>query len=88
MRLRPTARGRKSLAKLDKAQRISAEEALLRFLNDPRAPGLHFEKLKGHSDLHTIRINRKLRLFLRATDEADLFEIVDAGPHDLYGRTG
>jgi len=62
MRLRPTARGRKPLAKLDKAQRISAEEALLRFLNNPRAPGLHFEKLKGHSDLHTIRINRKLRL--------------------------
>ena len=86
MRLRWTSRGKRTRDKLDPPQRRAAEEALIRCLENPRAPGLHFEKLKGHSDLHTIRATLKLRILLRATDESDLFEIADIGPHDLYGR--
>ncbi len=86
MRLQWTARGERTRDKLDSSQRRAAEEALRRFLDNPRAPGLHFETLKGRSDLHTIRVTLRLRMFLRATEEPDLFEIIDIGPHDLYGR--
>lgn len=86
MRLRLTSRGKKALKKLDPQQRKQAEEALSRFLTDPRSPGLHFEKLQGKEGLHTIRFSLGFRIYLRSTSEGDLFEIVDAGPHDLYDR--
>ena len=86
MRLRATKRGIKSLSKLDRQKRAAAEKALNTFLIDPRSPGLHFEKLPGYRDLHTIRVDVGFGIFLRSTAESDLYEIVDAGPHDRYKR--
>lgn len=86
MRLRVSARFEKDLKALDATQRGRVQRALTLFLANPRHPSLHFEKLRGHDRLHTIRFSRGGRVFLRATAEADLFELDRLGPHDLYDR--
>jgi mRNA-degrading endonuclease RelE of RelBE toxin-antitoxin system len=86
MRLRRSARFEKDLKALDATQRERVQKALSLFLADARHPGLHFEKLRGHERLHTIRYSRGDRIFLRATAESDLFELDRLGPHDLYSR--
>jgi mRNA-degrading endonuclease RelE of RelBE toxin-antitoxin system len=86
MRLRVSARFEKDLKALDSMQRERVQRALRLFLADPRHPSLHFEKLRGHDRLHTIRFSRGERIFLRATAEGDLFELDRLGPHDLYDR--
>jgi mRNA-degrading endonuclease RelE of RelBE toxin-antitoxin system len=86
MRLRVSARFEKDLKALDGTQRERVHKALRLFIVDPRHPSLHFEKLRGYNRLHTIRFSRGDRIFLRATAEADLFELDRLGPHDLYDR--
>jgi len=36
--------------------------------------------------IRSIRLSLGERIFLRATDEADRFELDRVGPHDLYDR--
>lgn len=86
MRIRLSARFERELRALDGVQRERVQRALRQFLLDPRHPSLHFEKLRGHEGLHSIRYSRGDHIFLRATAEADLFEAQRLGPHDLYDR--
>ena len=90
MRLRAGARFEKELREelkaLDATQRDRVQRALRLFVLDPRHPSLHFEKLRGHDRLYSIRFSRGDRIILRATVEPDLFEMHRIGPHDLYDR--
>ncbi len=86
MRLTPTERFGKDLAAMNEAQRERVQRALQIFQENPRHPGLHFEKLRGHRSLHTIRVSRSARILLRATADPEHFELMRVGPHDLYDR--
>jgi len=58
------------------------DEALRKFVRDPRHPGLHFEKLSG-SDYRTIRpVKGAYRIVLRQI-EGGKFELVDVDTHKL-----
>ncbi|MDE1159188.1 MAG: hypothetical protein PW791_13145 [Neorhizobium sp.] len=53
-------------------------------MENPRHPGLHFEKLKG-SAYRTIRPDRgKYRIVLRG--DGTSFELVDVDRHDIVDR--
>lgn len=79
------ARFAKSVARLSEQDQRRTRTAILRFQSDPRSPGLHFEKLRDHPGMHTIRVSRGLRILLRRVDR-DEFELVVVDTHDVYDK--
>lgn len=61
-----------------------AENALKKFYNAPKSPGLNFEAVKGMPGHFTIRVNRNFRILLKAeSDErGEYYLIVDLCSHD------
>ena len=60
------------------------------FQSNPRHPSLHFEKLSGHEDRHTIRLDQSYRVLPRREEdeEGEFFLAVDVGTHDrIYKRS-
>ena len=84
MQLRFTARSERLMRKLDAANRRDADKALQSFARDPATPGLNFEKLQGHAQLYSIRVNRSYRIILRRDPDGNFLEIINVGPHDIY----
>lgn len=78
----------KALRSRDETYVVAVEQALERFVENERHPGLHFEKLSGTRDIFTIRINRGDRIFLRRRTDAvgTIYDVMDIGSHDLYRR--
>ena len=74
------------LAGRDLPRRRRILNALTQFEADPRRVGLNFERLKG-TDFFSIRVTQGDRVILRQID-ADTFELVDVGSHDIYRRYG
>ena len=66
--------------------RARVNRAVEFFRDDPRHPGLNFEKLRG-GEYFSIRVNQGFRIILRALDD-DGFELADLGAHDIYRRYG
>jgi hypothetical protein len=85
-KLTSTPRFQKAFAALGHRERTRAERSLTRFLENPRHPGLHFEKITGQ--YHTIRVDLNFRIVLR--DEGDgEFSLIDVGGHSyVYGKYG
>lgn len=59
-----------------------ASSTLKTFINNPKYPGLHTEKLKG-SRVWTIRIDKGNRIFFSWMDSTTAL-LIDIGPHDKY----
>lgn len=72
--------------KLSAAQKRDVNEALAKFIVNPRHPSLHFEKLL--KPYRSIRVNRGVRIILRDGDDASSFVLADVGDHDLADRYG
>jgi len=87
LRIIKTARFQRAYDKLTDEDLLAVDRALRLFLENPRHPGLHFEKLKG-SRYRTIRVTRgRLRIVLRG-DGAEM-DLVDIGNHDYVdGKYG
>jgi mRNA-degrading endonuclease RelE of RelBE toxin-antitoxin system len=82
--LRPTPRFLRAYKKLTREVQAAVDEALTRFLADPRHPSLHFEKLSG-SEYRAIRVDRgRWRIVLRGTGQ--LFDLVDVDRHGPVDR--
>lgn len=88
MRLRITEGYRRSVGRVPDRIRKSATQALVKFVENPRHPGLNLERLMGWEDTYSIRVNRQYRILLvRESDEAgELFAAVDIGTHQIYRR--
>ena len=84
MRTRATKTFAKAVRKLDPTDIGRVFDAVTRFTIDPSHPGLNFEPVTGKPGVHTIRATLALRIFLRQTEEDDLYDLADIGQHDLY----
>ena len=84
MRTRATKTFAKAVRKLDPNDISRVFDAVTRFTTDPSYPGLNFEPVIGKPGVHTIRATLALRVFLRQTEEYDLYDLTDVGRHDLY----
>jgi hypothetical protein len=84
-RLQLTPAFEKAFVRLPKALQARVTATLERFIDNPRHPGLHFEKLRGGGDLHSIRTTRGYRILMRRESDSagELFALVDVGPHDI-----
>lgn len=79
MRLTKTPRFERAFRKLPSDVQDATQEALRRFMANPRHPALHFEKMKG-SDYRTIRVDRgRWRIVLRGSGSD--FDLVDVDRH-------
>jgi len=86
MKITVTKGFEKSVKKMSMIERSLINKALNRFIENPRHPSLHFEKLKG-SPYRTIRVNSDIRIAL--IGEEDNYELVDVNHHDvIYRRYG
>jgi len=86
MKVFPTKSFEKSVKKMTKTERDLINQALKRFIENPRHPSLHFEKLRG-SPYRTIRVNSDIRIALIGED--DDYELIEVNHHDvIYRRYG
>jgi mRNA-degrading endonuclease RelE of RelBE toxin-antitoxin system len=83
LKIRATPRFKRAYKKLSSSAQAAVDQALRRFVENPRNPGLHFEKLQ-HSDYRTIRVGLGIRIVLRGEDSE--FDLVDIGGHDSVDR--
>ncbi|HEX4963679.1 MAG TPA: hypothetical protein VF173_22830 [Thermoanaerobaculia bacterium] len=84
VRIKPSARFRKSLAKLGEPLASRALKALKKFHVASTSPGLNFEAFKNRPGFFTIRVDRNFRILLKAeTDkEGPYYLLVDIADHD------
>lgn len=68
--------------------RNAADRALQRFVENPRHPGLNFERLQNWTDHYSIRASRAYRILLRreVDEDGEVFAAVDIGTHQVYRR--
>lgn len=79
MKLSSTPHFDRSYKKLKPEIKVRVDEALRKFIENPRHPGLHFEKLSG-GNYRTIRpVRGAFRIVLRG--ERDEFELIDVDTH-------
>lgn len=84
MQLTASPRFTRAYKALSQEAKEAVQKALRLFMENPRHPGLHFEKLRG-SDYRTIRPDRgKYRIVLRVKGSS--FELVDVDRHDVVDR--
>lgn len=78
----------RALAKLSIQDRKRADKALMRFIENPGLPGLHFEPIHGEPGLFTIRAGRAIRVVLRRDEDSSgvVYTAVNAGTHTVYRR--
>jgi len=84
IRLKPSPRYSKSLAKIGEPIASRAAEAIKRFYKAPNSPGLNFEAIKDRPGFFTIRVGRNFRILLKAEEDKDgpYYLLADIGPHD------
>ncbi|CAH1672118.1 type II toxin-antitoxin system RelE/ParE family toxin [Chelatococcus asaccharovorans] len=82
--LRLSPKFEKAFDDLDDRLKKRADKSIELFMERPRHPSLHFEKLSG-SPYRTIRVEMKFRIVLRELGP-DEFELVDIGHHDYVDR--
>ncbi len=86
MRISFSRQGVKALKAMGNNRRIAVQDALKRFMDDPFHPGLNFEKLRGYTDLYSLRASRNDRIIIRkeTDDDGELYVVMDAGSHAVY----
>ena len=75
---------RKQFQLLPASIQAQAREAYRQFQRDPNHPSLHFEKLRGHSDLWSVRITLRYRAV--AVREGEVFTWFWIGSHADFDR--
>ena len=87
-RLRVDPSYERASRRLPKDVQHRASKALVKFLANPKSPGLHFERLKGREGYFSIRASLQYRILLRQErdDDGALFAVVDIGTHQVYRR--
>ena len=74
-----TSRFKRAYKKLENDVQRAVDAALEQFIDNPRHPALHFEKLSG-SKYRTIRVDQgRWRIVLRGSGSS--FELVDVDRH-------
>ena len=85
--MRPTPRFVKALRSLGQEEQKRAAKSMKQFLENPRHPSLHFEKLRG-SGLHTIRVDMNFRIALDDKG-GGVYDLIDVGSREaIYARWG
>lgn len=80
-----TPRFVRAYGKLTAEQKERVDQALRTFMENPRHPGLHFERLKA-SEYRTIRVDRKRwRIVMRGAGQ-DRFDLIDVDVHKAVDR--
>jgi hypothetical protein len=86
--LRRSASFEKAIRRLGPEQAKRAAKSLTQFLENPRHPHLHFERLGGTPYL-TIKADNNFRIIMRESGK-DVFDLVDVVDHNTmkqqYGR--
>ena len=84
VRTKPSARFRKSLAKLGEPMASRALKALEKLHTAHNSPGLNFEAFKNRPGFFTIRVDRNFRILLKQETDEDgpYFLLVDIADHD------
>ena len=78
---------RKKFVKHNSRLSQQVQNALIRFVKNPKHPSLRLEKLQG-SNIWTIRVDRGNRLFFTWSDSGDTAIFFLVGPHDAYRKLG
>lgn len=76
----------KRLRKLDRAKFDQIMKTIQKFAHNPHLPGLRLEKLAGHENLWTIRVDLSIRIAM-SREGVNLdgpWILHDFGPHDKY----
>lgn len=73
------------LKKLPPDRAKSAQQVVVKFQKEPALPSLKYRPLKGTPRHFIINSVGGDRIILRK-DAADLYAVVDVGPHDIYRR--
>lgn len=84
IRTKPSARFKKSRAKLGEPLASRIDKTLDKFHQTPESPGLNFEAIKNAPGFFTIRVNRNFRILLRQMEDEQgpYFLLVDVADHD------
>jgi mRNA-degrading endonuclease RelE of RelBE toxin-antitoxin system len=80
----PTKAFAKAVRRLDPDVIQQVFKAVSLFCDNPNHPGVNFEAVTNKPGVYTIRGSSALRIFLQATDDPELFQLVNVGNHDLY----
>lgn len=84
--LKPSVRFEKAVKRLGPDLRKRAAKSLKQFIENPRHPHLHFEKLS--TGYRTIRVDRNFRIVLREIDKLT-YDLIDVGDHTrIYQEFG
>lgn len=85
-RLRIDSSFEKAYGKLSTQDQRATDRALLNFIENPRRPSLHLERIKG--DYWSIRASRRIRIMLRSEsrEDGEIWAVVDVGTHQVYRR--
>ena len=77
----------KDLRALESHERKGAEKSLERFSENPRHPGLHFEKMTAITGWHTYRVNDDIRVAVQSYPGGeDTWMLCRVGHHEMIDR--
>jgi superfamily I DNA and RNA helicase/mRNA-degrading endonuclease RelE of RelBE toxin-antitoxin system len=71
-----------ALSKLPKAQLNKTIKLVEKFKNDPKSPGLNYEKLHFASNMHSIRVDQSYRCIVLSPDCGDVYILLWVDNHD------
>lgn len=71
-----------SLSKLPKTQLNETIKLVEKFKNDPKSPGLNYEKLNFTTNMYSIRVDQSYRCIIMSPDSADVYILLWIDNHD------
>lgn len=71
-----------ALSKLPKAGLNKTIKMVEKFKNDPKSPGLNYEKLHFASNMHSIRVDQNYRCIVLSPDSGDVYILLWVDNHD------
>lgn len=71
-----------ALSKLPKAQLNKTIKLVEKFKNDPKSPGLNYEKLHFTSNMYSIRVDQSYRCIVLSPDNGDVYILLWVDNHD------
>ncbi len=88
LRLKPSSRFARDYRKLPAAVQKKIDLALHKLMTRPDLGGLNLEKLEGHTDLYTARVDRNYRLLLkrREDEQGTYYVLAEVADHKTTYR--
>ena len=74
----------KALNKLPEKGRAKATSFVSKFRDNPRSPGLNYERIEGGKDpmIRSLRVDQDIRCIVRAPEEGDTYVLLWIDKHD------